>query len=176
VKERLEQGVIAIDAALEALQKNSPETAAELKRWMGKTKAADKAKVVAILKETRENLQYWIKHPKKVLNDPLCDDYAYVLDDDDKNRLFLGPDFWGKAGGHKVFDTQFGALTHEGSHPAGTEDVGLCPGLTKADKKCYGTGDAQWLGKHHPQAARRNADNYEYLTESLFSKTQIDLP
>jgi RHS repeat-associated protein len=176
VKERLEQGVIAIDAALEALQKNSPEAAAELKRWMGKTRPADKAKVVAILKETRDNLQYWIEHPKKVFNDPLCDDYAYVLDDDDKNRLFLGPDFWGKAGGHKVFDTQFGALTHEGSHPAGTEDVGLCPGLTKADKKCYGTGDAQWLVKHHPQAARRNADNYEYLVESLYSKTQIDLP
>jgi len=105
----------------------------------------------------------------------LCDDYAYVVDKDDKHRLFLGPEFW-KAGGHKIFDTQYGALTHEGSHPAGTDDIALCPGKTPDEKACYGTENAQWLVRHHPQGSRRNADNYEYLIESLYSKTQIDLP
>jgi RHS repeat-associated protein len=154
----------AIDKALAGLEHNDPKVREQAIRWFGKdaTTKAGLRKIEKTLAGARSSLQYFIKHPDRIRDDPTSTDYAYVMTSD-KHHLYIGQKFWTKAAKHKIFDTQYGTLIHENTHNAGTDDVGLCPGV---ERTCYGTQDALWLARHKENAARRNADNYEYFIES----------
>ena len=83
------------------------------------------------------------------------DTLAYTYYDTRKIILCNGYEKAEKLSG---FDSKMGILTHELSHA-----------LTRTDDKVFGVSKCKKLAKRAPGRAVKNADNYEYFAESLYS-------
>ena len=83
------------------------------------------------------------------------DTLAYTYYDTRKIILCNGYEKAEKLSG---FDSKMGILTHELSHA-----------LTRTDDKVFGVSKCTKLAKRAPGRAVKNADNYEYFAESLYS-------
>ena len=148
------------------------KTKADLEKWDDATKARSRKWFGDDSEETR---QLMLKRVKAELNklDELSaakdfvpaeqeqqDCYAYVYPDKE-GKVYLGNSFWtAPATGP---NSKAGTLIHEMSHfnsVGATDDVEMSNGET-----AYGLENCEELAKEDKEAAKKNADSFEYFVE-----------
>jgi peptidyl-Lys metalloendopeptidase len=147
----------ALDAAIAALASPNPAQGALMDKWFGLNNSRDATTV----RDKYVQMRAFIGSATFVCPPKSEEVYAYVRPDKSfvialSSLFFQAPETGSSS--------RPGVLVHEMSHfllSGGTDDP--------APEK-YGTDAAQDLAKSDPNAAQRNAENYEYFVEELARK------
>lgn len=145
----------AVDHAITAIDAADDKTMKRLSTWFGVKNSAEMQQVRQTFVASRVFLDGAVFLCSVKTDIKIGDVYAYVRSDK-SFVITLGAFFLSAP--ETGYDSKLGVIIHEMTHF-------VLAGATK--DKTYGVSGAKSLAASDPAAARKNADNYEYFTESV---------